>query len=69
MKCCTAAMSIIVFVEAGCAATPGQGSNPNDPGAFPDNYKVLVKTLLNQTLRDLYSVRNLTITRPVAHKI
>ncbi len=47
---------------AACATAPGVR---DDPGPFPDNYEQIVQNKLNETLKDPYSVRDLSIPRPM----
>lgn len=41
----------------------------DDPGPFPDNYEVLIASYLKESLKDPYSVRDLSITQPIVTNI
>lgn len=49
---------------ASCVAAPG--GPKDDAGLYPDNYEQIIKGDLNQKLKDPYSIRDLSISRPVS---
>jgi hypothetical protein len=57
--------TVSALAISACAPVPGSGLAKNDPGPFPENYEQMVKNNLNASLKDPYSVQELTITRPI----
>ena len=47
------------------AAIGACAANSSDPGPYPSDYEDIVKSFLHSSLKDPYSIRDLSITPPV----
>lgn len=60
---------VLLATLTACAQTSVSGSSPDDPGVLPAAYEDIIKAYLDRTLKDPYSVRDLTISQPVQRSL